>query len=155
MTISDIFRTLMAQHWANVAQNINSDKMHIWSKFGDPSLNCWSVIADRAARTNSEFGKIRLSNWIWPWRSRSFNTKKTIGISTNVFYIFWFKPDNSSSNGCGVIVWTNLLTYTHRQMRVVAIPADRDCPRVKRYSPSQLYIWVFVKQSLFETVRRL
>ena len=50
------FRIYLGHQWLNIGYRVfNSDNMHIWLKFGDPSLNCQRFIA----WTNSEFGKIQ------------------------------------------------------------------------------------------------
>ena len=63
--------------------DLNLGILHPRSKFGDPSLKGWWVIA----RTSTKWGKFWLWSWIWPWRSRSI-TPKTIGILTKVFYTY-------------------------------------------------------------------
>ena len=55
--------TCQAQATPQNKRDYNQGILHIWSKFGGPSLNGWWVIA----RTNSKWGKFWFLRLVWPW----------------------------------------------------------------------------------------
>ena len=75
--------TYQAQSTPKIIRDLNQGILHLWFKFGGPSLNrCWVTV-----QTSSKWETFWLWSKIWPWRPRS-NTPKTIGILTKVFYTY-------------------------------------------------------------------
>ena len=62
---------------------LNLGILHLWYKFGDPSLNRWWVIT----WTSSKLGKFWHWGEIWHW-SQDQSPNKTIGVLTKVFYTY-------------------------------------------------------------------
>ena len=97
-----------------------------------PNLNGWKVIM----RTSSKWGKIRLSSWIWPWRSRSITPKNNRLLNQGVLHL-WSKFGDSSFKGWWAIVRTSKwLIHTHgtqtdTQTQAMTIPEAQNWPRVK------------------------
>ena len=58
-------------------RDLNQCTLRLWSKFGDPSLNRWRVIA----RTRSKWVKFWFWSYIWPWRSRSITLQSNRDLS--------------------------------------------------------------------------
>ena len=115
--------------------------MHFWSKFSDSNWNGWKVIV----RTISKWGKIRLSSWIWPLRSRSITPKNSRHLNQGVLHL-WSKFGDSSLNGWWVIMRTSKwLIHTHRHMdtqtdtltQAMTIPEGQNWPRMKMH----LKVW--------------
>ena len=112
-------------------RDLNSTKMHFRSKFGDSTLNGWWVMV----RKSSKWGKIRISNYIWPWRSRSINPKNNRNLNQGDLHL-WSKFGNPSLNERWVIVRTSSwLIHTHGhtdpQTQAMTIPEGQSWPRVK------------------------
>ena len=64
-------------------RDFNQGILHLWSKFGDPSLNGWWVMV----RTSSKWGKFGFQvKFDLEGQGRSVH--KTIGTLTKVFCIF-------------------------------------------------------------------
>ena len=111
--------------------------MHFRSKFGDSSMHGWWVMG----RTSSKWGKIWLSSWIWPWRSRSIIPKNNRHLNQGLLHLC-SKFGDSSLNEWWVIVRTSpWLTHTHTdtrthghtdtQTQATTIPEGQNWPRVK------------------------
>ena len=79
--------------------------LHLWSKFGDLSLNGWWVMV----RTSSKWGKFRLWPLIWPWRSRLIAPQNNRDLNQDVLRL-WSKFGDPSLNGWWVIARTNMVT---------------------------------------------
>ena len=82
--------------------DLNLYIVHIWSKFGDPSLKAWWVIV----RTNSKWGKFGFWPHIWPRRSRSIAPQNDRDLNQIVLHI-WSKFEDRSLNGFWVIARTS------------------------------------------------
>ena len=110
--------------------------MHYWSKFGDSNLNKWKVIV----RTSSKWGKIRLSSYIWPWRSKSITPKNYRHLNQGVLRLS-SKFSDSSVNGWWVIVRTSKwLIHTHRHTDKHTDAGDYNTRRPKLASGKKLNI---------------
>ena len=64
-------------------RGLNQSVLHLWSRFGGPSLNRWWVMA----WTNSKLSKFGLLSWIWPWRSRSVIPQNNRNLNQGVLYL--------------------------------------------------------------------
>ena len=103
--------------------------MHFWPQFGDSSLNGWQVIV----QTSSKWGKIRLSSWIWPWRSRSI-TPQSYWLLNQCLLHMYSKFGDASLNEWWVIAQTSpwlIHTHTDTQTQATTIPKGQNWPRVK------------------------
>ena len=124
--------------------------MHFRSKFGDSSMHGWWVMG----RTSSKWGKIWLSSWIWPWRSRSIIPKNNRHLNQGLLHLC-SKFGDSSLNEWWVIVRTSpWLTHTHTdtrthghtdtQTQATTIPEGQNWPRVKspeNSSEAETWFW--------------
>ena len=93
-------------------RDLNQGILHLWSKFGDPSLNGWGVMV----WTSSKWGKFGLSSCIWPWRSRSITSQNKRDLNQGLLHL-WSTFGNPSLNGSQVITQRSIwLTdrHTHR-----------------------------------------
>ena len=103
-------------HWRTMSINpiidrdLKSAKVHCWSKFGNPNLDRWWMMAWRS----SKCGILLFLSWIWPWRSRSINSKNNMDLEQGVF-LFWSKFGDSSLSGWQVIARTTGGYRTHRR----------------------------------------
>ena len=93
--------------------DLNQGILHLWSKFGGPSLNGWWVIV----RTSSKWGKFLLWSLIWPWKSRSITPQNNRDLNQGLLHL-WSKFGDPSWNRWWVIVrtssWlTHGRTHTH------------------------------------------
>ena len=93
--------------------DLNQGIMHIWSKFGGPSLNRWWVIV----RTSPKWSKFWLCSYIWPWGSRTITPQNNRNLNQGILHL-WFKYGDPSLNGTRVIArtskWlTHRLTHAH------------------------------------------
>ena len=74
--------------WRSIKQQNNKDLnqgiLHLWSKFGGPSLNEWWVIA----RTSSKWGKFWLLKLNLILKIKVNHPQKMIGILTKAFYTY-------------------------------------------------------------------
>ena len=86
-------------------RDLNQCILHLWSKFGDPSLNGWWVMV----RTSSKWSKFWLWPLIWPWRSRLIAPQNNRDLNQGVLHL-WSKFGDPSLNGWWVIARTNLVT---------------------------------------------
>ena len=66
----------------------------VWSKFGDSNWNRWNVIV----RKSTNWGKIRLSCWIWSWKSKSTTPKNNRDLNHCVLHL-WSKFGSFRLNG--------------------------------------------------------
>ena len=66
-----------------ITRDLNQCILHLWSKFGDPSLNEWWVMV----RTSSKWGKFRFDLKFY-LEGQGWLPPKTIGTLTKVFCIF-------------------------------------------------------------------
>ena len=115
-----------------IGRDLNSAKMHFYSKFGNSNFNWWWVMA----WTSSEWGKFWLWSSIWPWRSRSVIPQNNRDLNQGLLHL-WSKFGDPSLNGWWVIAQTSWgLTHTHghthRQTQTTTIPEGQNWPRVKR-----------------------
>ena len=119
--------------------------MHFRSKFGDSSMHGWWVMG----RTSSKWGKIWLSSWIWPWRSRSIIPQNNRHLNQGLLHLC-SKFGDSSLNEWWVIVRTSpWLTHTHTdtrthghtdtQTQATTIPEGQNWPRVKTERKSYIH----------------
>ena len=98
-------RSIALQNYRDLNQWI----LHLWSKFGDLSLNGWWVMV----RTSSQWGKVGIWPNIWPWRSRSIAPQNNRDINQVILHLL-AKFGDLSLNASRVIVRTNRwLTETH------------------------------------------
>ena len=109
--------TCQAQSTPPKNKDLNQGILHLWSKFGGPSLKGWWVIA----RTSSKWGKFWLWSWIWPWRSRSITPKNIRDLNQGLLHL-WSKFVDPSWNGKCLIgrtsSWlTHGRTHTHTDRR--------------------------------------
>ena len=96
-----------------IYRDLSSAKVHFGSKFGNPILDSWWMMA----RTISKYGNFLLLGWIWPWSSRSITPQNNRDLNQGVL-LFWSKFGDSSLNGWQVIARTSKWlphTQTHRQ----------------------------------------
>ena len=80
----------------------NQGILHLWSKFGGPSLNGWWVMVQR----NSKWGKFGLSYQIWPWRSRSITPQNNRDLNQGILHL-WTKFGDPHLNWSRVMARTN------------------------------------------------
>ena len=126
-----------------VPQNIkylNQNMLHLWSKFGDPSLNGWWIMM----RKISKWGKFWCLSWIWPWRSRSITPQNNIDLNQGLLHL-WSKFGDPSLNALRVITqkswgW-HTHRHTHRQMQATTIPEGQNWPRLKLQEFSRTWSW--------------
>ena len=136
------------------SRDLNQCTLHIWSKFGDPSLNRWRGIV----RTNSKWGKFWLWSYIWPSmvkvsphlkknKNKKTKQKKTHKKTNNRdlnhgLLQLWSKFGDPSLNGWWVIARTSTWLLhtqtggrthrqTDRQTQATTIPEGQNWPRVK------------------------
>ena len=96
-----------------INKNLNLGILHLWPKFGDPSLNRWWVIVP----TSSKWGKFLLWSLIWPWRSMSITPQNNIDLNQGILHL-WSKFGDPRLNGWRVIArtsWGLTHTYGHTQ----------------------------------------
>ena len=105
-------------------RDLNQCILHLWSKFGDPSLNGWWVMV----QTSSKWGKFWLWPSIWPWRSRLIAPQNHRYLNQGVLHL-WSKVGDPSLNGWWVIALTNLVT--DGRTGATTIPGGQNWPRVK------------------------
>ena len=91
---------------SKISRDLNSAKMHLWSKFGNHDFNQWGLIA----RTNSKskWGKCWLWSEIRPWMSRSITLQNNWDLNCGLLHLR-SKFCDSSLNGWWVIARTNLV----------------------------------------------
>ena len=117
-----------------VSRDLNSAKMHLWTKFGNPNLNRWWVMG----WTSSKWGQFWLWSYIWPWRSRSITPKNNKDLNRGFFYTYgpnlvilaWMGDELSRGQE------SDYRTYgrTHRQTQPTTTPEGQNWPRVKMTS---------------------
>ena len=75
----------------------NQRILHLWSKFGDPSLNAWmgDELWCRQALNGVNFD---FSPYIWPWRSRSIAPQNNRDLSWGALHL-WSKFGDPSWKG--------------------------------------------------------
>ena len=115
-------------------RDFNQGILHIWSKFGVPSLNGWWVIA-RQAQNGVNFDFEVKSDL----EGQGQSPPKTIGILTNVFYTYsanlvilaWTGDELSrgQANAYRTHKWTD--GHTDRQTQATTIPEGQNWLRVK------------------------
>ena len=96
-----------------ISRDLNSAKMHFYSKFGNCNFNWWWVMAC----TSSKWGKFWLWSSIWPWRSRSIIPQNNRALNQGLLHL-WSTFGDHSLNGWWVIARTNswltdTRTHTH------------------------------------------
>ena len=84
--LEDAWTRVHASSVAPVNRDLNSAKMHFWSKFGNPDFNQWWLIA----RTNSQTqtGVNLYFGLQFDLEDQGQSPTKTTGILTKVFYIY-------------------------------------------------------------------
>ena len=119
--------------WDKIWQ-INKDFHRTKMHFGPnlvPSLNGRQVIV----WTSSKWGKIWLSSWIWPWKSRSITPKNNRDLNQSVFQIWWFQFGRVTSYHTDKLVtdtqtdW-HTRAHTHTQTQATTILECQNWPRV-------------------------
>ena len=113
---------------ARVNRDLNSAKMHLWTKFRNPNLNRWCVMG----WTSSKRGQFQVWSQIWPWRSQLTAPKNNRDLNQGVL-LLWTKFGDPSLNRWRVIVRTSKwLIHTHTQTQAMTIPGGQNWPRVKK-----------------------
>ena len=123
--------------WSIASQNnrdLNQGILHLWPKFGDPSLNWWWVMV----WTSSKWGKF----WLlakFDLEGQGLLPPKTIGTLSMVFYTYGLNLVILAWTGDSFRADKHMITAhtkAQRQMQAKTIPKAQNWPRVIKSAKS-------------------